>query len=109
MLAAPDAKTRTTKFAGQGTGTVVVCENRDQAVFIASGLTTPPKGKVYQLWFDDDGTMRSAGLMNAGREATAVLMTGKVGQATGMGVTVEPAGGSVKPTSSPVALMPLPA
>ncbi|MEU1457294.1 anti-sigma factor [Streptomyces avermitilis] len=68
-----------TKFAGQGTGTVVVSENRDQAVLIASGLTTSPKGKVYPLWFDDDGTMRSAGLMNADREAAAVLMTGRGG------------------------------
>ncbi|MET9390528.1 anti-sigma factor [Streptomyces sp. NPDC006624] len=109
VLAAPDAETRVAGLNGGGTGTVVVSRSRDQAVFAVSGMSTPPSGKVYQLWFDDGGTMRSAGLMDPGRSEQTVLMRGAVDGASGMGVTVEPAGGSEHPTSSPVALMTFPA
>ncbi|WP_031054754.1 anti-sigma factor, partial [Streptomyces sp. NRRL WC-3774] len=94
--------------AGGATGTVVVSRGLDRAVFAVSGMARPPGGKVYQLWFDEQGTMRSAGLMDPGRSDQAVLMRGAVDGASGMGVTVEPAGGSTHPTSAPVALMSLP-
>ncbi|MFS8201512.1 anti-sigma factor domain-containing protein [Streptomyces sp. CWNU-52B] len=109
VLAAPDAKTRTADLADGARGTVVVSRTRDEAVFIASGMASPPSGKVYQLWFDDGGTMRSAGLMDSRRTAEAVLLDGAVDRASGMGITVEPAGGSDQPTSAPLALMKLPA
>ncbi|MGW7268449.1 anti-sigma factor [Streptomyces sp. NPDC054842] len=109
VLSAPDAKTRSAQLADGARGTVVVSKSLDEAVFIASGMAEPPDGKVYQLWFDDAGTMRSAGLMDPGRTTEAVLMEGSVDGASGMGITVEPAGGSAEPTSSPVALMALPA
>ncbi|MER5278494.1 anti-sigma factor [Streptomyces sp. NPDC002809] len=111
VLAAPDARTRSGTLEGGGKGTVVVSESRNRAVFLASGLAEAPAGKVYQLWFDDDGTMRSAGLMRAsgGSSTTyATLLDGPVDPATGMGVTVEPAGGSAQPTSAPLALIDLP-
>ncbi|MFI8305473.1 anti-sigma factor domain-containing protein [Streptomyces sp. NPDC085927] len=111
VLAAPDAKTLAAGAAGLGngaTGTVVVSPSRDRAVFVASGTARPPGGKVYQLWFDDGGTMRPAGLMDPGRSDQAVLMQGPVDRASGMGITVEPGGGSKQPTTDPVALMSLP-
>ncbi|MEU5682510.1 anti-sigma factor [Streptomyces venezuelae] len=108
VLAAPDAKTRTGGLTDGARGTVVASKSLDKAVFIAAGMAPPPKGKVYQLWFDDSGSMRSAGLMDPDRTAATVLMRGGIGKATGMGITVEPAGGSDEPTSSPVALMELP-
>ncbi|MGW0546806.1 anti-sigma factor [Streptomyces altiplanensis] len=107
VLAAPDAKVTTGRIADGVTGTVVVSRERDKAVFLASGMPEPPRGKVYQLWFDD-GAMRSAGLMDRSAlsgSATAVLMDGPVGTARGMGITVEPAGGSAQPTTAPLALM----
>ncbi|MFH9889606.1 anti-sigma factor [Streptomyces luteogriseus] len=109
VLASPDARTRTAVLGGGATGTIVVSRDRDRAVFLASGMARPTDGKVYQLWFDDEGTMRSAGLMDPGRTDQAVLMQGAVDGASGMGVTLEPAGGSEEPTSAPVALMRLPA
>ncbi|MEU9735129.1 anti-sigma factor [Streptomyces sp. NPDC048002] len=109
VLSAPDARTRAAELAGGATGTVVVSRGQDRAVFLASGMASPPEGKVYQLWFEDDGTMRPAGLMDPGRADQAVLMEGPVDDASGMGVTVEPAGGSEQPTSTPVAQLPLPA
>ncbi|MFI5977318.1 anti-sigma factor domain-containing protein [Streptomyces sp. NPDC051452] len=107
VLAAPDARSRSVKAAG-GTGTLVVSAGRDRAVFVASGMSAPPRGKVYQLWFADGGKMRSAGLMDPDRSRQAVLMQGAVDGASGVGITVEPTGGSKQPTSTPVALLGVP-
>ncbi|MBO1332281.1 anti-sigma factor domain-containing protein [Streptomyces sp. VRA16 Mangrove soil] len=109
VLASPDATTRAASLGDGATGTVVVSRTRDRAVFVVSGMARPARGRVYQLWFDDAGTMRPAGLMDPGRSDQAVLLKGRVDGASGMGVTVEPAGGSAHPTSAPVALMPFPA
>jgi hypothetical protein len=109
VLAAPDAKARTSTLMGGARGTVVVSARLDEAVFVASGMAEPPLGKVYQLWFDDDGRMRPAGLMDPHRSSQAVSLTGAVDGASGMGITVEPTGGSDKPSSDPVAMLRLPA
>ncbi|MFI0981679.1 anti-sigma factor domain-containing protein [Streptomyces sp. NPDC021093] len=109
VLAAPDARATTGKLADGASATVVVSRSRDRAAFVTSGLPRPPAGKVYQLWFDDGGTMRAAGLLNPAARTDAVLLDGPVGRASGMGITVEPAGGSAAPTSAPVALMGFPA
>lgn len=108
VLAAPDARVSTTKLPDGARGTVVVSRDRNKAAFLTSGLPKPPQGKVYQLWFSDDGTMRSAGLMDPAATNSAVLMDGPVNAASGMGITVEPAGGSRRPTSDPLALVNLP-
>ncbi|WP_411084473.1 anti-sigma factor domain-containing protein [Streptomyces sp. cmx-18-6] len=108
VLSAPDAKTSSGELTGGARGTVVVSQEENRAVFLASGMERPPSGKVYQLWYNDGGTMRSAGLMNPSASDDAVLLDGPVDRATGMGITVEPAGGSAEPTSSPVALMDFP-
>ncbi|WP_432133708.1 MULTISPECIES: anti-sigma factor [unclassified Streptomyces] len=108
VLASPDARTRAAVLGDGSTGAVVVSRSRDEAVFVVSNMPHPPSGKVYQLWFNDDGRMRSAGLMDPGRSDQAVLLRGSLRDASGMGVTVEPSGGSEEPTSEPVALLPFP-
>ncbi|MFB7833581.1 anti-sigma factor domain-containing protein [Streptomyces sp. NPDC056056] len=108
VLAAPDARVSTSRLEGGAVGTVVVSASLDRAVFAASGMAPPPAGKVYQLWYDDEGTMRSAGLMDPGATAEATLLDGPVNRASGVGVTVEPAGGSPSPTSAPVAVLAFP-
>lgn len=111
VIAAPDARSSAGTLKNGAKGTVVVSRSQDRAVFLASGLGEAPSGKVYQLWFDDGGTMRPAGLMRAsGASPTtyAAMLEGPVDGATGMGVTVEPAGGSAQPTSAPLTMMDLP-
>ncbi|NEA68509.1 anti-sigma factor [Streptomyces sp. SID12488] len=108
VLAAPDARTRAAGLTGGATGTVVVSRGRDRAVFFVSGMASPPGGKVYQLWFDENGTMRPAGLMDPARSDQTVLLRGALDGASGMGITVEPDGGSKEPTSAPVAVMTFP-
>ncbi|NEA43636.1 anti-sigma factor, partial [Streptomyces sp. SID11385] len=106
VLSAPDVKVASAPLDAGGRATVVVSRARDGAVFAATGLPTPPAGKVYQLWYDVNGTMRPAGLLPT--SSGTVLMHGSPRTATAMGVTVEPEGGSRAPTSKPVALMALP-
>ncbi|WP_093802146.1 anti-sigma factor domain-containing protein [Streptomyces sp. Wb2n-11] len=106
VLAASDARRAAGSIKGGARATVIVSRSQDSAVFLASGLPDLADGRTYQLWFADNGTMRPAGLL---RHDGGLVMEGKVGKATGMGVTVEPAGGSPQPTTTPLALMTLPA
>ncbi|MFE7707683.1 anti-sigma factor domain-containing protein [Streptomyces sp. NPDC057486] len=108
VLAAPDAKATSGALKGGAKGTVVVSRSENRAVFVASGMEPPSRGKLYQLWFDDHGTMRSAGLINRAATSNTVLLDGPVDGASGIGITVEPAGGSVQPTSAPLALLTFP-
>ncbi|MDX2390784.1 anti-sigma factor [Streptomyces sp. DK15] len=109
VLSAPDARLTSGRIADGGTGTVVVSRDRDRAVFVPSGMTAPPPGRVYQLWFADPGKgMRPAGLMDPARPDAPALLAGAVGGATGIGVTVEPAGGSPAPTSDPLVVLAFP-
>ncbi|MER5731574.1 anti-sigma factor [Streptomyces sp. NPDC002138] len=111
VLSAPDARLATGRLTpGGATGTVVVSRDRDRAVFVTTGMAAPPAGRVYQLWFADPaGSMRPAGLMDPGRPDAPALLAGPVGAATGIGVTLEPAGGSPAPTSSPLMVLAFPA
>ncbi|MEV0322551.1 anti-sigma factor [Streptomyces sp. NPDC050658] len=108
VLAAPDARSSTARLSAGAAGTVVVSAEGNRAAFLATNLPRPPAGKVYQLWFSDDGSMRPAGLMDPARTTEALLLDGPVDRATGMGITLEPAGGSTEPTAKPVALLDFP-
>ncbi|MFD7031600.1 anti-sigma factor domain-containing protein [Streptomyces sp. NPDC059917] len=111
ILSAPDARLATGRLApGGATGTVVLSRERDRAAFVGAGMAAPPAGRVYQLWFADPaGSMRPAGLMDPARPDAPALLAGPVGAATGVGVTLEPAGGSPAPTSPPLMVLAFPA
>ncbi|WP_030752680.1 anti-sigma factor [Streptomyces griseus] len=106
VLAAPDARTVHGKSANGALTTVVTSQQRNQAVFTAADLPAPGAGKTYQLWLDHDGTMRPAGLID--HDGT-VMLTGDPADAGAVGLTLEPDGGSPRPTTDPLLLMALPA
>ncbi|TWP36388.1 anti-sigma factor [Leekyejoonella antrihumi] len=106
VLHASDAQ-RYVKHLGQTTATVVRSKKLDQSVLVADNMAPPPAGHAYQLWYQTPaGKMVSAGLMpaNASGATQTVLLNGAADKATGVGITVEPAGGSTSPTTTPVAL-----
>ncbi|MFF6956710.1 MULTISPECIES: anti-sigma factor domain-containing protein [unclassified Streptomyces] len=109
VLSAPDAASTTRKLSTGTTATVVVSRSLGKAAFLAAGMPTPAAGKTYELWFDDGGKMRPAGLMDPSATDQAVVLDGRIDNASGVGVTVEPAGGSQQPTSAPLALVTFPA
>ncbi|MET9323407.1 anti-sigma factor [Streptomyces sp. NPDC003038] len=106
VMAAPDARTVHGRTTTGATTAVITSALRDKAVFVSSGLPTPPAGKTYQLWFDDRGTMRPAGLLHSDG---AVMLQGHPDSARAVGLTLEPAGGSPQPTTTPLVLLTLPA
>ncbi|MEV5322426.1 anti-sigma factor [Streptomyces sp. NPDC052687] len=108
VLGAPDAVSRRVPLEDGASATLVVSRTRDRAVLVAADMVTPPRGKVYQLWYEQEGTMRPAGLMDADRTHQAVPLSGSANSASAVGITVEPAGGSARPTSAPLAVVPLP-
>ena len=81
--------------------TLVRSRSLNEAVLVAEDLPPLPAGKVYELWLDHKGVgMVPAGLMQGGSQE--VQLEGDPGTARGAGITVEPAGGSEKPTSDPM-------
>ncbi|MFD9984020.1 anti-sigma factor [Streptomyces massasporeus] len=108
VLGASDAVSRRIPLR-DASATLVVSRAHDKAVVVAADMSAPPKGKVYQLWYAQDGTMRPAGLMDTDRTRQTVALSGSANSASAVGITVEPAGGSDRPTSAPLAVVNLPA
>ena len=101
VLRAGDARSYTDRST-----TIVRSASLGKAV-VRGTLPPPPAGKVYELWLQQpDGTMARAGLVSdaAGIRAGVVLQ-GDAATATGAGITLEPAGGSDAPTTTPLALV----
>jgi anti-sigma-K factor RskA len=84
-------------------GTFLYMPERRFAVLHMWGLDPLDAGEEYQAWFvRPDGSRVSGGIFAAEPESlftSAVLTTpAPVGEFSGLGVTVEPAGGSLEPT-----------
>jgi anti-sigma-K factor RskA len=109
VLAAPDARITAARTSVGGTTIAVVSHDQRQLVFTSSGLPELPSSKVYQLWLLGPGTARSAGLLPpaSGGKTPPVLASG-VRTDDKVGVTVEPAGGTSSPTTTPIVVMTLP-
>jgi anti-sigma-K factor RskA len=92
-----------------------VSAGQRRLVVSTSGLAALPAGKVYELWLIGPSAtqataVRRAGLLPpaaAGRTAP-VLASGLV-SGDKLGMTVEPAGGTNQPTTTPILLLSLPA
>lgn len=72
------------------------------AILHVYGLPSLPQDKTYQVWLIRDSQRESAGFLQVNEEGEAVLlMTAPrpMEEYDGLGVTVEPAGGSPGPTS----------
>jgi anti-sigma-K factor RskA len=88
--------------AGGGTATAVLTD--DDALFSATGLPALADGKVYQLWVVNGDEAASAGVLSAdGGSVRRLADDFSSGDALAM--TVEPAGGSAQPTTTPVVVL----
>jgi anti-sigma-K factor RskA len=104
VMAAPDVRVFSHPAQGGGTVNVAVARSLDSGVAVVSGLPGLGDGKIYQLWMIPAGkpadVARDAGRMAPG--ATSVAQPVQLGDAKVFGVTVEPEGGSKKPTTTPI-------
>ena len=110
VLAAPDARIETVPASVGGSVTAVMSVRQHEAVVTSAGVPAPAGTRVYQLWVMSPAGARSAGLLPASHAgpATPVLAVGVV-PGDRLGITVEPAGGTAQPTTTPVVVMPVPA
>ena len=94
-------------FEDGASATVVHSAREGRAVLLTDDMPAPPPGKTFELWLQDGaGAMHPAGLMDTPGD-NKVLLDGDASAATGVGITVEPDGGSEEPTSDPIALFDL--
>jgi anti-sigma-K factor RskA len=109
VLAAPDLHATTATSPTGGVAITMVSARLDKAVLMVSGMPDPPAGHTYQAWVISAAGPRSAGLLRPGPDAVAPpLVFGGLAHGDLVGVTVEPAAGSAKPTTNPVMLFDLP-
>jgi len=101
VVTAPDARIETTRTSAGGSVTVVASATLREAVVTAAGMVSPPSGRVYQVWVMSPSGARSAGLM----AGPGTLLASAVVPGDRIGITVEPAGGTSRPTTTPVAIL----
>ena len=106
VLQDPDAQHVLKEFPDGATATLVRSEAEGKAVLLTKKMPPAPSGKVYELWLQVGGVMVPAGTMPDAADQT-VLLEGDASGATAVGITVEPDGGSEKPTSAPIAMFEL--
>ena len=108
VLSAPDARTATAPVQNGGTVTVVYSHDERRMIFTAHGLPPLTGGKVYELWLMAPKSNRPKGLLDLqpGGRSDPIIASGlRPGDQTGL--TIEPAGGSPQPTTTPIVVVPL--
>ena len=101
VLNAPDVTMLTAQVTTGGTATVLESRHERSLVFTASRLRALPAGRSYELWLMSPGRVRPAGMLprpRAGMIGPMVISGLAAGER--IGLTVEPAGGSARPTSA---------
>jgi hypothetical protein len=103
VLQAKDAQPFEKKVGGS-TVKVVRSNSLKKAVIVAANLPAIPQGKVYELWLLQGDKMVKAGFVPNTLSST-VLLQGDAATAAAAGITVEPAGGSLTPSQSPIVVV----
>ena len=109
VLGAPHVTLLSHSTSKGGVAVVVLDAATRKLVVATSGLPALPAGQVYQLWLIGPVKIVSAGLLPAAQAGvtTPVVATGIV-KGDKLGLTVEPAGGSKQPTTTPIVALPVP-
>jgi anti-sigma-K factor RskA len=104
VVADPDARRVAVDVSG-GRATLVSAGSR--AVLLAAGLPALPADRAYQVWVVHGQAVTSAGLGPKGRSGGLTwhrLVDGLAG-GDSVALSVEPAGGSDQPTTTPIAVL----
>lgn len=106
VLAADDATYSSERFDDATVGAVASREH-GMVVVTARGLSDP-EDQDYQVWLSaPDGSMRSGGMLDVGEDGTDMMMVTDIGDAREIAITMEPEGGSPRPTSEPMMSVPV--
>ncbi|MEP6761038.1 MAG: anti-sigma factor [Sporichthyaceae bacterium] len=99
VFEAPDAHHATVKTANGGKVSVATSPSLNRMAVDTDELPALKDGQVYQLWAVADGTFASAGLLEHPDRGAAMAMPA---EGVKVAITIEPAGGSVKPSTAPI-------
>jgi anti-sigma-K factor RskA len=104
ILAASDAQQARSDVEGGGTATLVWSGELGRSAVVVDGLAPLPAGSVYEAWYINDAGAAPAGTFDAtgAHKASWHLLDGTMSAGDTVGVTVEPAGGSKTPTTTPI-------
>jgi anti-sigma-K factor RskA len=109
VLAAPGTRITSATASVGGTATVVLSYSERKIVFTSAGLPALPSSEVYELWLIGPVQARRAGLLSAASNGkTSPVLASGLQPDDKVGVTVEPAGGTSSPTTTPILAMTLP-
>jgi anti-sigma-K factor RskA len=100
VLTAPDAVKMTARVRTGGTATIVMSHHDRMLVFAAAGLRQLPAAQHYELWLIRSGQDRPAGrLPTPSHGMTGPVVTAGLRSGDRLGLTVESATGTRRPTT----------
>jgi anti-sigma-K factor RskA len=91
-------------WVDQGADAELASIHKNQIILVARDMPSVPEDRTCQIWVISDDVPKPSGLFQPDGNMTATLITRSITKADVIAVTVEPAGGSKKPTSDPVLL-----
>ncbi len=97
-----------TKIVLEGSGAAeearveVVTLEGGRAVLMAENMPAVPEDKTYQIWVIEDDVPKPSGLFEPKQDSAAAVVEHPLKDGDAIAVTVEPEGGSPKPTSDPL-------
>jgi anti-sigma-K factor RskA len=94
-----------TDFSPGASGRVVISRDGEYGVLVVDGMTKLDESQQYQLWLIKDGQRTSGGVFSVNRRGYGWLYIRSpepLGSYQGVGITIEPAGGSPGPTGEKV-------
>ncbi len=91
-------------WAQQGASADIAAIDEDRVILVAENMPSVPEDRTLQIWVIHDDVPTPSGLFDPDGNMTAAAVTTPIEKADAIAVTVEPAGGSEKPTSDPVLL-----
>ena len=108
IVSAKDSQQAKAAVAGGGTATFVWSVGLRQSAVVIDKLPKLAGDKTYELWYIDKGShATAAGTFNAASSGTTVsVLAGAMSAGDTFGITVEPSGGSHKPTTAPIVAVP---
>lgn len=108
VLGAPDATMMTHQVSTGGSATVVMSHHARELVFTAADLRPLPHARSYELWLMGPSGARLVGALPAPRDGmTGPMVVSGLAPGDEVGLTVERAGGAIRPTAPPILMLSL--
>ncbi|HAM27213.1 MAG TPA: hypothetical protein DCP11_11105 [Microbacteriaceae bacterium] len=107
LSAASDLRRSVSTLAGGGEATLIWSLELRRSAVVIDKLPALPVGKTYELWYIDGSGAKPAGTFDAVPSGNTVrVLDGSMSSGDTVGITVEPSGGSDKPTTKPIVAIP---